>query len=238
MTRILWRLAVAALAITVAACGGDATMAPLARLTSDATAPGSFRDDLSGLRGGGPGALTPTGLQVSSGTDTVFVLKRSALLASDISATKLIGPEGGEIRLAGAGARIIFPRGAVKEPTSITMTAKRGWNVAFEFAPHGITFAVAASIEQDLRFTLVGKDDKTGGLDLQAGYYTNLDDSFVDRWKLFARVTEVRRVRKPEPRNPHLVTFPIDHFSGYLMSSGFKGRFGGFDDEHGNDRPF
>ena len=212
------------LAVVIAACGGDASTAPGA-LASHGESGQSFIDQLS-KRGGGPGSSGNGVIQVSDRIDTVLVLKRSALLSSDVTATKVIGQRGGDIRIPSVGARIIFPPGALREDTRITMTAKGGWNVALEFAPHGIIFDVPVSVEQDLRYTLAGKID-AHDTNVQAAYYENLEESFIDRWKLFARVTEVRRVRKAEPKNPHLVQFDIIHFSGYLMSSGFKGHGGG-----------
>lgn len=163
---------------------------------------------------------------INPGIDTVLVLKRPFLLAKDVSVSADIGPQGGEIKINEAGAKIDFPPGALRENTRITMTAKAGWNVAYEFAPHGITFDKPVKIQQDLKYTLAYrmKDAKS----LTAGYYQqDLNGSFLDRWKLFARVSELRHVDVDHPANPRVAKFYIYHFSGYLMSSGFKGGMGG-----------
>src|SRR5689334_14824217 len=86
-------------------------------------------------------------------SDTGLVLKRLTPLTSDISASAVIGPKGGSIKLDGAGAKIDIPAGALSEATTITMTALAGANVAYEFQPHGITFAQPVKVQQDLRVT-------------------------------------------------------------------------------------
>src|SRR4051812_20658725 len=68
--------------------------------------------------------------------DTVRTLKRTFRITTRISASKLIGPTGGEIVLPGTGARVYFPPFLVPTPTLITMTAKLGDDVAYDFQPH------------------------------------------------------------------------------------------------------
>ncbi|HKW10915.1 MAG TPA: hypothetical protein VJO33_11100, partial [Gemmatimonadaceae bacterium] len=96
-------------------------------------------------------AVAPTGQSPHGSTDvsrrsridfgidpdvqTVVALKRSVHLAEDISQTTVIGPAGGTISIAAAGVTVVFPPGALRSRTSITMTAKAGSDVAYEFAP-------------------------------------------------------------------------------------------------------
>ena len=170
---------------------------------------------------------------INPGIDTVLALKRPFFLPKDISISAEIGPQGGEINVNDAGGKIDFPAGALRERTRITMTAKAGWNVAYEFAPHGITFDKPVKIQQDLKYTLAYriKDAKS----LTAGYYaTDITTTFLDPWKLFARVSELRHVDVDHPVNPRVAKFYIYHFSGYLMSSGFKGGLGN-GNGNGND---
>jgi hypothetical protein len=163
---------------------------------------------------------------INPGIDTVLVLKRPFYLPKDVSVSAEIGSQGGEINVKEAGGKIDFPPGALRERTRITMTAKAGWNFAYEFEPHGITFDKPVKIQQDLKYTVAdrGKDAKN----LTAGYYSrDLNGSFLDPWKFFARVSELRHVAVDHPANPRVAKFYIYHFSGYLMSSGFKGGMGG-----------
>lgn len=186
-----------------AACAWDAPLAPSANSTSGralstTTLPGRAADAMS---------------------DTVVTLRRSTPLTHDIRVSATIGPLGGEIAVDGSGGNIIFPPGALREATHITMIAKAGWNVAYEFCPHGITFDVPAVLTQELASTgATTKDLRT----LQAGYYAQgLDAIFLDRGQSVARVSELRDVLFDQPLNPRVAKFYIYHFSGYILSSGF-----------------
>ena len=159
---------------------------------------------------------------------TVIVLKRSVYLPQDISQTAVIGPAGGTISIAAAGVTVVFPPGALRSRTSITMTAKAGSDVAYEFAPHGITFAEPVLVQQDLKCTQVrtARDAKK----VLAGYYPeNLGGIFLDSRQSIARVLELRSVDLDYPLNPRAARFYIYHFSGYLMSSGIADGIGGID---------
>ena len=157
---------------------------------------------------------------VDPSTVAVVALRRSFNLPIDVSASAVIGPEGGEINLWASGAKIVFPAGAMSVPTKITMTAKAGWNVAYEFSPHGIVFAKSVTVQQDLNWTSYG----SSGGNVQAGYYQDsLSAALVGPSLSIARVSELRHVDLDRPLNPDIAKFYIYHFSGYLMSSGFAG---------------
>jgi len=196
------------------ACHSDSTLAPSgASRLSAGTAQSGRRD-------------------VDPATVTVVALRRNFNLPIDVSASAVIGPQGGEIDLWAAGAKIVFPAGALSAPTRITMTAKAGWSVAYEFSPHGITFDMPVTVQQDLRWTSYQSGD---GGKVQAGYYQDsLSEALVGPSLSIARVTELRRVDFDRPLNPCSATFYIYHFSGYLMSSGFAGAGSG---EDGGDQP-
>ena len=212
------RLSLLALLAGVAGCAPDQAVAPGANGSgSSLSAP--------------PLPATPGTVNTGSegefvATDTVFVLKRTSSLAQDLTASAVIGPEGGEIKIDAAGGKIVFPVGALEKPTLITMTAKAGWNVAYEFEPHGIRFGADVKIQQDLKFTMAYHQPSLVEK-LQGAYYKNLDASFIDPWKLLALVREVCPT-EVDKANPRIVKFYIRHFSGYLMSSGLKDRNGGW----------
>ena len=208
--QLLAALGVAIALGTVYACASDKTLAPSGPSargsTISADAAHSHRD------------LDPTVV-------TVVALRRSFYLPRDLSASALVGPEGGEITVPLSGATIVFPPGALAQPTRITMTAKAGWNVAYEFAPHGIAFAVPVTVKQDLTLTAAFRmKDATR---LEAGYYRDsLSDVLVEPTESLARVSELRRVDLDLPLNPRVAQFYIYHFSGYILSSGFAGSGG------------
>lgn len=170
------------------------------------------------------GAISTNALSRDQAVDgtihTVVALPRKAYLSSDITASATIGPEGGEIEIAAAGAKVIFPAGAVATTRRIRVTAKAGWNVAYEFRPHGIVFAVPLTFEQNLDYTVAA--GMKGARTLQAGYFSQgLDTIFADAQKSLARVSEVRGVAIDSSANPLVGRFFIYHFSGYIFSSGF-----------------
>lgn len=209
MTRKCLSLGLLLAAAVVNGCGSDASTAPTTRETRLENRVHRPSD---------------TGI-IDSDIDTVRVLRRPFSIAMDISASADIGPEGGEIKIKSAGAKIEFPAGALRQTTHITMVAKAGQYVAYEFEPHGIAFDKAVKVQQDLKYTLAYRRDVANYL--TAAYYTgDLNSIFVDRRKLFARVSEVRRVDLDRRVNPRVAKFYIHHFSGYIMSSGFKGADG------------
>ena len=80
-------------------------------------------------------------------------LQRTKALSAPISVSKSIGVEGGTLAIPEAGVTVVVPRGALSATTKITMTARAGTLVAYDFAPHGITFAKPLVFTQQLRGT-------------------------------------------------------------------------------------
>jgi len=153
-------------------------------------------------------------------SDTALVLKRLAPLDSDISVSAVIGPNGGSIKINQAGGKIDIPAGALSDTVTITMTALAGPNVAYEFQPHGITFAQPVKIQQDLKFTLASVYPQL--LDLAHGAYYDraLDSTFVDAGKTLMQVKE-HELGYPDI-NASQIKFYVGHFSGYVVLCGRK----------------
>ena len=123
MTPTLRRLAALALgALTLASCGVESPTLPQLQ-QSPPEAPSSS------LLGGLTSLIGINGLQ------------RTTPLAAPITVTKAIGPEGGTLAIPQAGVTVTVPRGALTATTTITMTARAGSLVAYDFAPHGVVFA-------------------------------------------------------------------------------------------------
>ena len=158
---------------------------------------------------------------LASVLDTVSVLRRISPLRSDIVDTAVIGPAGGDIRIGAAGVSVHFPRGAVAVPTSIVMTAHAGWDVAYDFEPHGIQFAQPVTITQNLRGTLAVWAPSLLP-SLEGAYFDNSTGNvFLDPTHLVATVKE--HLGGSCDRRSMVLTFQIHHFSGYLVSSGRSG---------------
>jgi hypothetical protein len=195
-------------AVGLAACVDSATN-PATKLSPSARGPEMIRIK-----------ATDSLMRVTDVTfsDTALVLKRLTPLDSDISVSALIGPEGGSIKINEAGGKIDIPAGALSAPTTITMTALAGANVAYEFQPHGITFAQPVKLQQDLRTTWASVYPQLLGLAHGAYYDNSLDSDYVDPGKLFVRVKE-HQLGYVES-NATQLKFYLGHFSGYLVACG------------------
>lgn len=137
---------------------------------------------------------------------------RAHPLARDISVSAVIGKTGGTISIPEAGLTLVVPAGAVSQNTNFTATAIAGTLVAYEFEPHGTTFAVPLQFTQDLRKTsLLGV--LTAPL-MDGAYFT--DRSKLNSAAGVAFVSELRPVVTNLLKGQ--ASFPIDHFSGYLIS--------------------
>lgn len=152
-------------------------------------------------------------------SDTSLVLKRLLPLANDVVQTAVIGSRGGSIVLQAAGGKIDIPAGALAGDTEITMIAPAGYNVVYEFRPHGLVFAAPVKIQQAIAGTWAEKFPLlTKGM--HGSYYgqTSLDSAFIDPMRLFARVQE-NQIGYLEV-NASQIKFYINHFSGYMVSCG------------------
>jgi hypothetical protein len=196
MKPTLRRIAVLALgALALASCGGDHPTLPELRQAAPEAPAGDLLGGLTSLLG-------------------VNGLQRTTALPAPITVSKSIGAEGGTLTIPEAGVTVTIPQGALATTTTITMTARAGTLVAYDFAPHGITFAKPLVFSQQLRGTnaslltapLLGlayyQDasllTKTGGLvsQLLGGTVNTLTWTF---------------------------TGSIPHFSGYMVSCGRGG---------------
>lgn len=143
------------------------------------------------------------------------VLTRTQPLVTGMSVTRMIGPAGGTIAIAAAGIKVTFPAGAIAAAVPITVTAPAGHAVAYSFGPHGLRFRRAVTVEVNLKRTLAESSRPVQEL-LEAAYY---DDGLgMLAATGVALASEYRGVRFDGARAK--VTFPIWHFSGYLLASG------------------
>jgi hypothetical protein len=193
MNRYLKRAAALTLAL-VAGCSADtSSTAPLA-------APVSARsnDLLGGLLG------TVTGLL------SVRPIQRTTPLAAPITVVATIGAEGGYLSIPAAGVSVVVPAGALSSPTAITMTARAGSAIAYDFEPHGIVFAKPLVFTQSLRGTTASL--LSGSLKL--AYYS--DPSLLSG--ATALVSEL--ISGVGGVLTGTFSAPIRHFSGYLLACG------------------
>ena len=134
------RIGVIALGLVfLAGCANDRT-GPTSPLNSPAAAPNA---DLLGS----------VGSLLASVLHLVTNVQRTSPLTAPISVQQLVGAAGGTLGIPKAGVTVEVPAGALSSPTLITMTARAGSAVAYDFAPHGITFAKPLVFTQSLSGT-------------------------------------------------------------------------------------
>lgn len=159
-----------------------------------------------------PTAVTTPSPALLSWLQPVRGVTRDTPLARDIEVSATIGPKGGTLTIPEAGLTLVVPPKAVNANVTFTATALAGNAVAYDFQPHGMKFAVPLQFTQDLRKTSV-LTLATAPL-LDGAYFA--DNRQVDRFSAFALVNEISRANVDLLR--FRVGFPIEHFSGYLVS--------------------
>ena len=114
------------------------------------------------------------------------------------AASKVIGPEGGIIALG--DSRLVFPAGAVAQPTEIGIRADAQYQ-GVRLSPHGLKFPAGARPVLELRASgrAVARED------LQVVY---VDDA--------NQILEVLSTT----RRGNTVSVNLEHFSGYILSGG------------------
>jgi hypothetical protein len=196
--------ALAAIALTVLAACSEAPSAPLAPASKPS----------AGLLGGVVGLVDGLVTVLTSPLRAKALKRNSPIAAQSASAT--IGLVGGTITLPGAGLTVVVPSGAVSVPTTITVSAPQGTAVWYDFQPHGIKFAVPLQITQDLRSTNYSSLPLLSP-PLKGAYMV---DGSQDPTAATALVTETISATLDLLRTK--VTFPVRHFSGYMVAWGFE----------------
>ena len=194
MIRTLRRLSLLAGVALFAACSSDSTSLPTAPNASLSKAP------VKGLLG-----VTAAALALATGA------QRTTALPSSLTVTQAIGVNGGTLSIPQAGVTITVPAGALAVTTVISMTARAGTVIAYDFAPHGTTFAKPLVFTQALAGTNV--PPVLAPL-LTLGYYA--DPSYLTT--LGASVSEF--ISGSSNLVNASFTSSISHFSGYMVACG------------------
>ncbi|AHG89663.1 hypothetical protein J421_2126 [Gemmatirosa kalamazoonensis] len=135
-------------------------------------------------------------------------------LVRDVSATALIGPEGGTLELPETGLRLVVPADVVGEPTPFRVTARAGRLVAYDFEPEGSEFTPSLRFEQDPSLLEPPPLQSGRPMRMQLGYYEHA--SAIDETNGVATVTEVHYPIEDGARG----TFAVPHFSDYVVCWG------------------
>jgi len=142
---------------------------------------------------------------------TVDGLQRTTPLAAPITVSKSIGTDGGTLSIPEAGVTVVVTKGALTQTTTITMTARAGSLVAYDFAPHGITFAKPLVFKQSLKGT---NASLLTAPFLQLGYYS--DPNLLTATG--GLVSEL--LGGTLDKLTWTFTSSIPHFSGYIVTCG------------------
>jgi hypothetical protein len=160
---------------------------------------------------GAPALATSTSTSTSTAGSSVDVLKWSQPV-TQATVTATIGAAGGTLTMPN-GATLTVPRGAVSTSTTFGITRLPGRVVAYDFQPHGRSFAVPVAIRQPAAGTNMAQVSASA---LQGAYFpqtTSLNQTYGT-----ATVTEFRPTTVASDRSS--VTFTAAHFSGYLIATG------------------
>lgn len=142
---------------------------------------------------------------------TVDVLQRLTPLHRNVTKSVTISRKGGTIKLPEGGLTIEIPANAFESPEiTFHITALAGSDVAYDFEPHGLVFTRPINVFQDLKVTSFDKHDAAS---LEGAYFADM----TSLQNGSAKVNEFKDTHV-DLKNSKL-RFPVDHFSGYLVSS-------------------
>jgi hypothetical protein len=146
------------------------------------------------------------------------VLRRDTRIKRDVSVTRVIGAAGGLLWVEDAGLALVVPAGALRNSVAITVVARKGDQLVYEFLPHGLTFARPVLVMQDIRETSAWPLSKDAAI--VGGYLANgANDVDGDGFARFAERFQVSTAYIGAP----FVLFGTSHFSGYALASGRAG---------------
>ena len=110
-----------------------------------------------------------------------------------------------------SGARLVVPAGAVSANVTFRVTQVAGSILAYDFEPHGITFAVPLTLEQPINGTNFGRFTNPT---IQGAYFKDVKQlnhatgkAIVDEFRPTLLSIDKKWIR-----------FSIDHFSGYIVA--------------------
>ena len=144
----------------------------------------------------------------------ILGLLRNTPLSAPITVSKIVGSGGGTLSIPQAGVTVTIPSGALASNTVITMTARVGSLVAYDFAPHGITFAKPLVFTQKLSGTPLNLLNASL---LQLGYYPDPSRLTLDGGLVSELIGGNVNIRS------WTFTSTIQHFSGYVVACGRRG---------------
>jgi hypothetical protein len=151
----------------------------------------------------------------------VNVLQRRNPLDGYQVLSGVIGPAGGELKFADhkVGFKIKFWPGALAQPTQIWVVALPGPDVAYLFYPHGLVFQDSVEMQQDLFWTEAYRNP---------GLMQSMQGAYYPDWT-YLNFNGTARIEETMPSavdvNARKMKWSVQHFSGYLVTTGFRGGY-------------
>lgn len=149
----------------------------------------------------------------------IVALQRNTPLAAPITVTRTIGILGGTLAVPAAGVTIVVPPLALSSNTTMSVTARAGSELAYDFAPHGLHFNLPLVMTQNLVGTQAAPGGLIDPLNLFVGYYPDSTHT--------KSVTELLSVSLGLVNTVSITT--LWHFSGYIIATGCDDSIGGGD---------
>jgi len=209
-------------AFVAVSCSDSSPTAPPAAPVSAIRA-GTQQDALlGGLLGGLLKIVTSVvGFVANANVDVNAVAWNSSYTHVSHTVSGTISPWGGTLTISESDFTIVFPVGAVSQPTQITITSDPNY-VAYKMYPH-MTFAKPLVVTQRLRNTVVYGKPLTTKI---FGAY--IDDSNVDLLgNLLGTVFNALEIELSatlyvpgSSTLPDISTWTVNHFSRYMLASG------------------
>ena len=141
------------------------------------------------------------------------VLNRTVTLGQDYSDSgEFEDDESGWLRVPEAGIEVYIPEGALADEEDITLTALAGDAVAFEFAPHGLTFLKPIKVRVNVTDT---EAEYMNGLGLSNGA---INDAIGVYYEYDANGQAVPLENFQIYWNNGWLEFWTNHFSGYAIA--------------------
>jgi hypothetical protein len=131
-----------------------------------------------------------------------------------VSAT--IGYDGGTLAIPGSDFTITFPRGALFQATSITITSDNSGYVSYDMQPHGLQFARPVFVTQRLRNTSVYGTPLA--LNAVCAYFAT---DLLDLGGIL-RALEIEKTTifsNPNTGQAEVEVWQLNHFSRYMLAS-------------------
>jgi hypothetical protein len=174
-----------------------------------------------------PFSVVPKGLRVEA------VRWGPAHQRVEQSVSALIGPDGGTLALPGADLSISIPGGALSELTTITVVARAGMYVAYDFYPHGLNFLRPVTAVQGLSTTAGYGTSTVSSVRtayLRAGNERISARGFASAAELTAATTYFYGAQPIAETHEWI----LNHFSRYILVSGVLEEVDDEDDDDDN----